>query len=278
MLASDAEKKYFDNSSTNGNDADNESFKVTKISTETGKIRMFGMVQQEILQETTLSPRDLVSLQLTTRKERNKHNRTNTLVEQMRFPPTIYTRNKFILLSLGPVRAVAEPDAIYIFDVHNKAAYDFTFRLAKMYKQRSIRIRDQSNPANAATAAEVKRRTNKEQDDRRDPSSPSCCLPGNNNSEEEPTELVFLEFALADAVDSFTSRIRIFEPIVNDLLHRISKAKDFSEANLVHQMAPLEEQLKSFEVFVGQAYECLTQLLNDDEAMLQLLVTEQEGA
>ena len=40
-------------------------------------------------------------------------------------------------------------------------------------------------------------------------------------------------------------------PPALDLLHRISKAKDFSEANLVHQMAPLEEQLKSFEVFVG---------------------------
>ena len=95
--------------------------------------------------------------------------------------------------------------------------------------------------------------------------------------DEDPTELLFLETVLADAVDSFTSRIRIFEPIVNDLLLRLSTDEEFSDANLVHQMAPLMEQLKSFEIFVTQAYDCLTQLLNDDEAMLQLLLTEQEG-
>jgi len=83
---------------------------------------------------------------------------------------------------------------------------------------------------------------------------------------------------LADAIDSFSSRIRIFEPIVNDLLLRISKDKEFSDANLVHQMAPLKEQLKSFEMFVGQTHDCLMQLLNDDEGMLQLLLTEQEEA
>ena len=82
---------------------------------------------------------------------------------------------------------------------------------------------------------------------------------------------------MADAVDSFTSRVRIFEPIVNDLLLRISTDEDFSDTNLVHQMVPLMEQLKSFEIFVTQAYECLMQLLNDDEAMLKLLLTEQEG-
>ena len=150
-------------------------------------------------------------------------------------------RNDFILLSLGPVRAVAERHNVYLFDVHSKAASSFTKYLSEVYQKRSERLQSSESRF------------------------------------EEPCELVFLETVLADAIDSFSSRIRIFEPIVNDLLLKISTDEGISDANLIHQMAPLMEQLKSFEIFVTQAYDCLMQLLNDDEAMLQLLLTEQEG-
>jgi hypothetical protein len=225
-----------------------ECFEVTKITTETGEIVTIKMSQTEIMAQTTLSPRDLVSLRLTSKKERKLDWIGNTLMQQMRHPPTIMARNNFILLSLGPVRAVAERNAVYVFDVHNKAASSFTKYLSGIYQRRSDRIKNMTN-------SDI-----------------------HENRNEEPTELVFLETVLADAVDSFTSRKRIFEPIVNNLLLRISTDEDFSDANLVHQMAPLMEQLKSFEIFVTQAYDCLTELLNDDEAMLQLLLTEQEGA
>lgn len=231
-------------SSRNSN---HETFEVTKITTETGESETIQMSQAEIMTQTTLSPRDLVSLRLASKKERREDWIGNTLMEQMRHPPTIMARNNFILLSMGPVRAVAERNAVYVFEVHNKAARSFTKYLSGIYQRRSDRIKNMSS-------SDI-----------------------NENRNEEPTELVFLETVLADAVDSFTSRKRIFEPIVNDLLLRISTDEEFSDANLVHQMAPLMEQLKSFEIFVTQAYDCLTELLNDDEAMLQLLLTEQEG-
>ncbi len=221
--------------------SDDESFAVTKITTGTGEAETIQISQTEIIRQTSLSPRDLVSLRLATESERKRDWAGNTLMEQMRHPPTIMARNDFILLSLGPVRAVAEPHAVYLFDVHSKAADSFTKYLSEIYQKRAKRL--EHNPSHF----------------------------------EEPSELVFLETVLADAVDSFSSRIRIFEPIVNDLLLKISEHEEFSDANLVHQMAPLMEQLKSFEIFVTQAYECLMQLLNDDEAMLQLLLTEQEG-
>ena len=219
---------------------DNESFKVIKITTKTGAIETMQLLQTEILQQTTLAPRDLVSLQLTTKKERRKYKSG----KMIKHPPAILARNNHILLSLGAVRAVAEPDAVYVFSVHSKAAKDFAEYLSNAYRQRYDRL---------TTAG-------------------SSAL-----TDEEPTELVFLEAVLADAVDSFTNRIRIFEPIVNDVLRRIANVEDVSDANLVHQMAPLMEHLKSFEAFVTQAYDCLTQLLNDDEAMLELLLTEQKG-
>jgi magnesium transporter len=94
--------------------------------------------------------------------------------------------------------------------------------------------------------------------------------------DDEPPEMVFLETVLADAVESSSRRIRIFEPIVEELLIH-STDEDFSNA-VLHQLAPLKDQLQSFDMFVTQAYECLRRLLNDDEEMLQLLLTEQEEA
>jgi len=243
-VSKDISTSSFPSSLSRSNVVGDEKFKVMKIATETGVTEKIQMCQSEIMMETTLSPRDLVSLRLTSKREQREDWVGKALVEQMRNPPTIMARNKFILLSLGPVRAVAGPDAVYVFDVHSKAAKLLATDLSEVYKLRSERIKNKIQHQN-----------------------------------EESTEMVFLETILMDATDSFTGRIRIFEPIVNDLLLRISvDLEDFSNTNTIHQMAPLKEQLKTFEIFVTQAYECVTELLNDDEAMLQLLLTEQEEA
>ena len=233
------------------NNCDNESFRVRKVNANTGEIETLEMTQTEIMAETSLLPRDLVSLRLTTKKELRESWIGHTLVEQMRYPPSIVARNDFILLSLGPLRAVAGLEAVYVFDVHNKNAKSFANSLSLLYRRRSDRMKSTCNSDIAK----------------------NLCFIHN----EEPSELVFLESVLADAIDSFSSRICIFEAIVNDLLLQISTDEEFQDANLVHQMAPLKEQLKSFEIFVSQTHHCLMQLLNDDEAMLQLLLTEQEG-
>jgi hypothetical protein len=97
--------------------------------------------------------------------------------------------------------------------------------------------------------------------------------------QEEPPELVFLEAALSDVVDSFSRRIRILSPIVDDVVsaHK-DQLEDVNDGVVIHQLAPLREQLQSLEVFVTQAYECLTTLLNDDDEMLKCLLTEQDKA
>ena len=237
-------------------DDKDESFEVTKIITATGEIETTFLHPSEIMAETTMSPRDFVLLRLTSWNERTENWVGKTLIEQMRHPPTIMARNDFILLTLGPVRAVCEKDVCYFFDVHSEAAKSFIKGLSRVYQERSARIKSKNRDRNNNLGNELL----------------------HPHREEEPTELIFLETVLSDAVGSFTGRVRIFEPIVNDLLHRISVDEDFSDANLLHQMAPLKEQLQSFEVYVTQAYDCLTQILNDDEVMLQLLLTEQGEA
>ena len=93
---------------------------------------------------------------------------------------------------------------------------------------------------------------------------------------DDPPELVFLEAVLRDTVDTYTRRIRIFEPIVNDFLDRATN-EVFSDSG-VHQLVPLKDSLQSFELQVKQSLECLTSLLNDDNLMLNLLLTEQAEA
>jgi hypothetical protein len=92
----------------------------------------------------------------------------------------------------------------------------------------------------------------------------------------DPPELLFLEAALRDTADTFTRRIRLFEPIVDDFLTRVA-SEVFSDAG-DYQLVPLKDFLQSFELQVLQSLQCLTSLLDNHELMLDLLLTEQSDA
>lgn len=46
----------------------------------------------------------------------------------------------------------------------------------------------------------------------------------------------------------------------------------------VHMLVPLKDSLQSFEIQVKQSVDCLAGLLNNDDTMLDLLLTEQAAA
>lgn len=94
--------------------------------------------------------------------------------------------------------------------------------------------------------------------------------------DDEPNELVFLEHVLKDTVESYNRRLRLYEPIVDSFLDRVAN-EVYSDTG-VHQLVPLKDSLQSFEIQVRQALECLTELLNKDDEMLALLLTEQAQA
>jgi hypothetical protein len=258
-----------------------ETFRIIRIAVDTGDVKTVSYTPSEILTRTNLLPRDLVSLALSSRRlqRRCRTGGKNTLVATMRGPPAILPRRDCILLSFGPIRAVAERDFVYIFDIHNEVARSFAMEVSQVFQYRAAAIErdNQLQPQQQSQPHSNDKDGNATMgDDTRSTTTPFGYPKTVAHSHEDPPELVFLETVLADAVDSFSRRIRIFKPIVDDLLLRVSTDEEFSGSG-IHQLAPLKEKLQSFEVYVTQAYQCLTQLLNDDEEMLKLLLTEQAG-
>jgi Mg2+ and Co2+ transporter CorA len=153
----------------------------------------------------------------------------------------VVTRDDMILLSFGSIRAVANLEQVLLLDAHNPAVRDFARELADAF--------------GAKKASE---------------------LTGGTSLEDEPYELVFLEMVLRDTVDSFNRRLRLLEPIVDNFLDKV--ADEIYSDTGVHQLVPLKDCLQSCEIQVKTCLDCLTKLLNDDEEMLSLLLTEQEKA
>lgn len=208
---------------------DQESFKVAQVSCSTGKIDSIYLPPAEIAKRTSILPRDLVSLDLTSRQDKRRklksHNRQRPLT-------AILPRTESILLSFGNIRAVAGRDYIFVLDAHTRMSKSFAKDLSQAFQVVGV---------------------------------------------DDPPELVFLETVLKDSVDTYFRRIALFEPIVDNFLTRASN-EVFSDDSGVHQLVPLKDSLQSFELQVKKSLQCLKDLLEDDEEMLNLLVTEQAAA
>ena len=96
------------------------------------------------------------------------------------------------------------------------------------------------------------------------------------NLHGEPPELVFLEHVLKDTVDSFQRRLRWLEPIVDSFLEKV--ADEIYSDTGVHLLVPLKDALQAFDIVVKKNLDCITELLNNDDEMLDLLLTEQASA
>lgn len=264
-----------------------ESFKVARIHCADGTMDSVNLPPSEILKQTCILPRDLVSLDLTPREDltpmprigvasdgvfnhdsdsenedgedKNKKISVENVESYSFASSSLWQRNRphnlsqrpltailprvdSILLSFGNIRAVASRESVFILDAHTKVAQSFAEDLSRAFQQRS------TVPVEEESTTPV-----------------------------DPPELVFLEAVLKDTVDTYFRRIALFEPIVEGFLTRVGE-EVFSEQGGVHQLVPLKDSLQSFEMEVKKSLECLESLLNDDEEMIRLLLTEQAAA
>lgn len=222
-------------------------YKIAKVSMD-GEIKMINLQTSEILKSVpSLFARDLFSLHLTSRQERFLQRGSRRARPPRRPPAVILPRRDSILLCFGNVRAVALRQQVLLFDAHNPIVQQFGKSLAQRFRERS---------------------------------SQATTDPDHNIHYETPgrhpllpLELVFMEEALRDTVNAFNRRTRLFEPIVDNFLDKVSN-EVFSDSG-VHLLVPVKDSLQSFEMQVKQSLETLTDLLNNRDRMMLLLLTDQ---
>ena len=221
------------------------SYKVAHVAYN-GNIEMKSLQTSDILKSSSIYARDLIALSLT-----SKHESTRRRVASLRLPQSvILPRGKEILVSFGNTRALIGIRGVTIFDAHSLSVRQFANDVAQTFKRHerevaAAKARGDSDPRDLSYIA-------------------------------EPPELVFLEDVLRETCDAFDRRVRIYEPIVDSFVDRVAN-EVFSDSG-VHQLVPIKDSLQSFEIHVKQSLECLTTLLNNDDDMLRLLLTEQRQA
>ncbi|GKY94113.1 hypothetical protein MPSEU_000377600 [Mayamaea pseudoterrestris] len=221
--------------------SNNNNFKVVKVLYKNGRIEASTLSTADLLRSARIFAREMFTLNISSTQERQRQSNSKSGGGVRRALAAIVTRDDLILLSFGNIRAVANLEEVLLLDAHNPAVKDFAKKLGQAFSSKRL----------AEMTGEVL-------------------------DNPEPHELVFLEMVLRDTVDSFYRRLRLLEPIVDNFLDRV--ADEIYSDTGVHHLVPLKDCLQSCEIQVKTCLECLTQLLNDDEEMLSLLLTEQARA
>eukprot|EP00797_Seminavis_robusta_P007016 Sro1478_g276020.1 inner membrane magnesium transporter MRS2 (461) ;mRNA; r:8312-9694 len=226
------------------------SFRATKVFYSTGELETVNIPTLELLKTSKIHARDLFDLQLTSRQER----RSRKALAPRALAAIVLPRPRSIVLSFGPIRAIVGRQFVLFLDAHDVLVQDFAKDLAATFKS----IANQSRFQHLTTVQTCDGSTSAD------------------HHHKEAGELIFLEEVLRYSVESFARRLRLYDPIVHAFLDSVAH-EVYSDTG-VHQLVPLKDSLQSFEMHVKQCLECLTQLLEDDEEMLALLLTEQANA
>lgn len=237
------------------------SFKVAKV-TYNGHVSVESLETPDLLKAAGIYSRDLFLLNVTSRQERQRKHPVQ------RGSAVIMPRTNLILVSLGNVRAVVGLKELWLLDAHQPVVLEFTQEMSEIFAEES-----------------------------------------HDYSISDPPELLFLDEVLRDTVDAFARRLSLYreffffvnsvvawtkqsawcpfslffahcytkkEPIVDSFLDKVS-SEVYSDTG-VHLLVPLKDSLQAFEIQVRQSVDCLASLLNNDETMLDLLLTEQAAA
>ena len=228
----------------------------------------------EILRNSSLHARDLFSLALTSSHEvedtlRKSRRATGAAA---RTPAAILPRGDEIVLSFGSIRALIGRDRGMIFDAHAPGTKLLAAEIANVFELRTMEGRENRWKRMAG----FKGRPEDSGSHNVDHIDHGLDWSAKMRYEGEPFELVFIEEILRDTCDTFNRRLRLYEPIVDTLLTRVHN-EVFSDSGVQH-LVPIKDSLQEFELNVKNCLECLTHLLDNDEDMLGLLLTEQHFA
>uniref|UniRef100_A0A7S2XT73 Magnesium transporter n=1 Tax=Attheya septentrionalis TaxID=420275 RepID=A0A7S2XT73_9STRA len=221
------------------------SYLVARITSD-GRLKMKSWKISDILKGSTVHARDLFALDLTRRYDRQTTQSMTRL-----HPCAILPRGKEIIMSFGNIRAVIGRERAMLFDAHTPGTQILARQLADTFNRKMKYALEYGDGENLSVDHKYRLK------------SPYL---------GDPFELVFIEEVLCEVCSSFNRRIRLYEPIVDSLLSRVSN-EVLSESG-VHRLVPVKDSLQEFEMVVKQAVECLSHLLHSDEDMVELMLTE----
>ncbi|KAL7551553.1 hypothetical protein ACHAWF_014743 [Thalassiosira exigua] len=167
-------------------------------------------------------------------------------------PPVILPRRQEVLIAFGNTRALVKKDAALVFGGHRPCVRLFAGELAAYFEEKT----EEMMQARRETAM------NEGHDVR-------IVYP-------DDFEIIFIEEVIRETCDSFYRRLRIYEPIVSNLMSKVDQ-EVFSTSGVQH-LVPLKDSLQQFEMVVSQCLECLQNMLKNDEDMLGLLLTKRAEA
>lgn len=283
-------------------------YKVAKI-TDKGNVSFTTLSITEILKR--VHARDLFSLALTSSQEHESKKKSgritgstrsivgNNTRRNKRSPTAILPRHGDIIVSFGSIRAVVGLHEGWVFDAHKPSIQLFartigdTFAMHDNEKMKH-QNRLQNKHDNANDNTDIDKHDHDDDSDKKDyyhgrfqrlsglfshnhllqqegSSEPQDELQ-QPEAEYESFELIFLEEILRDVCATYNRRLKLYEPVVDTVVTRVSN--EMYAASGVHRLVPVKDSLQEFELNIRSALGGITGLLDDDEDMLGLLLTE----
>ncbi|KAL7510169.1 hypothetical protein ACHAXN_007077 [Cyclotella atomus] len=193
--------------------------------------------------------RDFFSLSLTSVGEAASRKKRARYSANKIHPWFVLPRETEIIMAFGCVRAIINRKSAIIFDAHKPTI-----------KQQARRICEnvQRKDYFTMSGGQILFHNN------------------NNNNKKAHFEINMVEEIIREVCTMYNRRIRLYEPIVNSLMDKVSN-DTFSPSGL-YKLVPVKDSLQRFEMNVKGAIRCITDLLESDEDMNNLLLTEQSIA
>ncbi|KAG8461980.1 hypothetical protein KFE25_013999 [Diacronema lutheri] len=238
---------------------------------------------QQLLARASLFPRDLLSFDMTSK----------TLAESAAHgarPPRILVRESAIMVTADHLRCVIRRDELFLFDAERPMVADFARRLAlKLATSAAVEDAARAGIAHWSNAPPVVAGAPATAADGGGgvadgagalPSALSgLYAPHSPYHDVPPFEMRALDLLLEEVTASYARRAALLSPMVDSLLERmVVEAAPYSAAGLglsdVSILIPLRDSLNTFELDASKLVSVLVDLLDSDEDMLDMLLTE----
>lgn len=230
-------------------------YKTVEVSKD-GKVTYTSQTVSEILRSSSMHARDLFSLNLSSSDHKSSR---NIATRSMRPSAAILPREDSIIMSFGTVRALIRYDSGIIFDAHKPTIQLLADDISHTFHNIHTRFNNGRNCDERTVYQE-----NQENQEN--------IIIDNQDS----FELIFMEEILREVSDTYSRRLKVYEPILDSVVSNVSY--DVSTSTGVHRLVPIKDSILEFEIHVQSVLDCLNELLMNDDDLLALNLTLKKQA